>query len=308
MCKDTGHCMFCTNHTLRCTRTKLKNNKSELKGKNNMYDYERLEQYALKISSRIGFAPKVGIVLGSGMGEIADKINAVYTFAFNDISGFPMSTVEGHAGQFVFGYIQDVPVVCMQGRIHYYEGYSMEEVVLPIRFMAIMGVEILLLTNAAGGINPDYNVGDIVLLTDHISTFVPNPLINKNIDSLGVRFPDMSHVYDEKMRDTMKEIAKQNGIEVKEGVYIQFTGPSYETPAEIRMAAALGADLVGMSTACEAIAAKHAGMKICGISHVTNAAAGLSDKELSHEEVQQAAKQCENKLETLISGFCKTLK
>ena len=179
-----------------------------MKGTDIMYNYEILEQYALKISSRIGFAPKVGIVLGSGMGDIADKINAVYTFAFNDISGFPMTTVEGHAGQFIFGYIEDVPIVCMQGRIHYYEGFSMEDVVLPIRFMAIMGVETLILTNAAGGINKDFDVGDMVLITDHISTFVPNPLINKNVDSLGDRFPDMSCVYDEKIRNTMKDISK----------------------------------------------------------------------------------------------------
>ena len=279
-----------------------------MKGTDIMYNYEILEQYALKISSRIGFAPKVGIVLGSGMGDIADKINAVYTFAFNDISGFPMTTVEGHAGQFIFGYIEDVPIVCMQGRIHYYEGFSMEDVVLPIRFMAIMGVETLILTNAAGGINKDFDVGDMVLITDHISTFVPNPLVNKNVDSLGERFPDMSCVYDEEIRNTMKDISKENGIDIKEGVYIQFTGPSYETPAEIRMAAALGADVVGMSTACEAIAARHAGMKVCGISHVTNKAAGLANKELSHRDVQDAALKSADKLEKLIWGYCRTLK
>lgn len=273
-----------------------------------MYNYEMLEQYAQRISAKIGFAPKVGIVLGSGLGDIADKINVVYTTAYTDISGFPMSTVEGHVGQFIFGYIEDVPVVCMQGRVHYYEGYSMEEVVLPIRFMAIMGVENIIITNAAGGITEGLEVGDILLITDHISSFVPNPLINKNIDSLGVRFPDMTEVYDKGLRDIVKKTASENGIGIKEGVYIQFTGPSFETPAEIRMAAKLGADVVGMSTACEAIAARHAGMKVCGMSYVSNAAAGLSDKQLSHEDVQKASSLSVSKLEALIKGVCKTFK
>ncbi len=273
-----------------------------------MYDYERLEQYALKISSRIGFAPKIGLVLGTGLGEFAEKINTVYEVAFTDLSGFPVSTVEGHAGHFLFGYFEDVPVVCMQGRVHYYEGYSMEEVVLPIRFMAVMGVESIILTNAAGGINPDYKVGDIMLIKDHIASFVPNPLINKNVDSLGVRFPDMSNVYDEQMRSVMRNVAQQNGLPLKEGVYIQFTGPSFETPAEIRMAALLGADAVGMSTACEAIAARHAKVKVCGLSYISNPAAGLSDKELSHEDVRWASKFSEENVEKLLRGYFRSIK
>ena len=272
-----------------------------------MYNYEMLEQYAQRIGAKIGFAPKVGIVLGSGLGDIGEKIHVVYTCAYSDISGFPMATVDGHAGQFIFGYIEDVPVVCMQGRVHYYEGYSMEEVVLPIRFMAVMGVESIVITNAAGGIAEGLEVGDIVLLTDHISSFVPNPLINKNVDSLGERFPDMSEVYDKGLREIIKKTASENGIDIKEGVYIQFTGPSFETPAEIRMAAKLGADVVGMSTACEAIAARHAGIKVCGLSYVSNAAAGLSDKQLSNEDVLKASRLCSSKFEVLIKGICKAL-
>ncbi len=273
-----------------------------------MYDYERLEQYALKISTRIGFQPKVGIVLGTGLGDLVEKIDAVYEVAFTDLSGFPVSTVEGHAGHFIFGYFEDVPIVCMQGRVHYYEGYSMDDVVLPIRFMAVLGVESVILTNAAGGINKDFNVGDIMMIKDHIATFVPNPLIGKNVDQLGVKFPDMSKVYDDKIRETFITVAKQNGIPIREGVYIQFTGPSFETPAEIRMAAALGADAVGMSTACEAIAARHAKVKVCGLSYISNQAAGITDKELSHEDVRWASKFSAENVEKLLRGFFRSIK
>ena len=279
-----------------------------MKGRDHMYDYERLEQYALKISTRIGFQPKVGLVLGTGLGDFVEKIEAVYEVAFTDLSGFPVSTVEGHAGHFIFGYFEDVPIVCMQGRVHYYEGYSMDDVVLPIRFMAVMGVESVILTNAAGGINKDFNVGDIMVITDHIATFVPNPLVGKNIDQLGVKFPDMSKVYDEKMRETFVTVAKQNGIPIREGIYIQFPGPSFETPAEIRMAAVLGADAVGMSTACEAIAARHAKVKVCGLSYISNQAAGITDKELSHEDVRWASKFSAENVEKLLRGYFRSIK
>ena len=179
-----------------------------------MYDYERLEQYAEKISTKIGFQPKVGLVLGTGLGDMAEKIETVYEVPFTSLNGFPVSTVEGHVGHFLFGYMEDVPIVCMQGRVHYYEGYSMEDVVLPIRFMATMGVESIILTNAAGGINKDFNVGDIMVITDHISSFVPNPLIGKNVDHFGVRFPDMSNIYDKQMREIFVNVAKQNGADL----------------------------------------------------------------------------------------------
>ena len=273
-----------------------------------MYDYERLEQYALKISTRIGFQPKVGLVLGTGLGELAEKITVVYEVPFTSLSGFPVSTVEGHIGHFLFGYLEDVPIVCMQGRVHYYEGYSMEDVVLPIRFMAVMGVESVILTNAAGGINPEFNVGDIMVITDHIATFVPNPLIGKNIDQLGVKFPDMSKIYDEQMRQAFVTVAKQNGIPVREGVYIQLTGPSFESPAEIKMCGILGADAVGMSTACEAIAARHAKVKVCGLSYISNLAAGLTDKELSHEDVRWASKFSAENVEKLLRGYLRSIK
>ena len=279
-----------------------------MKGRDHMYDYERLEQYALKISTRIGFQPKVGLVLGTGLGDLVEKIEAVYEVAFTDLSGFPVATVEGHAGHFIFGYFEDVPIVCMQGRVHYYEGYSMDDVVLPIRFMAVMGVESVILTNAAGGINKDFNVGDIMVIKDHIATFVPNPLVGKNVDQLGVKFPDMSKVYDEKMRETFVTVAKQNGIPIREGIYIQFPGPSFETPAEIRMAALLGADAVGMSTACEAIAARHAKVKVCGLSYISNQAAGITDKELSHEDVRWASKFSAENVEKLLRGYFRSIK
>ena len=273
-----------------------------------MIDYEALRGYVEKIGSRIGFAPKIGIVLGSGLGELADKMQSVYSISYMEIEGFPVSTVEDHVGQYVFGYIEDVPVVCMQGRVHYYEGYSMEEVVLPIRFMGMLGVEQVILTNAAGGISADFDTGDIVLLSDHIATFVPNPLIGyKAVDSAD-RFPDMTQVYDKGMREVMKSVAKEQNTTVKEGVYIQLTGPSYETPAEIKMAGLLGADIVGMSTACEAITARHAKMKVCAISYVSNPAAGLGDVPLSHEDVKKQAKKTAGTVAKLIKGYCKAVK
>ena len=273
-----------------------------------MIDYEALRGYVEKIGSRIGFAPKIGIVLGSGLGELADKMQSVYSISYMEMEGFPVSTVEDHVGQYVFGYIEDVPVVCMQGRVHYYEGYTMEEVVLPIRFMGMLGVEQVILTNAAGGISADFDTGDIVLLSDHIATFVPNPLIGyKAVDSAD-RFPDMTQVYDKGMREVMKSVAKKQNTTVKEGVYIQLTGPSYETPAEIKMAGLLGADIVGMSTACEAIAARHAKMKVCAISYVSNPAAGLGDVPLSHEDVKKQAKKTAGTVAKLIKGYCKAVK
>ena len=273
-----------------------------------MIDYEALRGYVEKIGSRIGFAPKIGIVLGSGLGELADKMQSVYSISYMEMEGFPVSTVEDHVGQYVFGYIEDVPVVCMQGRVHYYEGYSMEEVVLPIRFMGMLGVEQVILTNAAGGISADFDTGDIVLLSDHIATFVPNPLIGyKAVDSAD-RFPDMTQVYDKGMREVMKSVAKEQNTTVKEGVYIQLTGPSFETPAEIKMAGLLGADIVGMSTACEAITARHAKMKVCAISYVSNPAAGLGDVPLSHEDVKKQAKKTAGTVAKLIKGYCKAVK
>ncbi|MGN0594935.1 MAG: purine-nucleoside phosphorylase [Hominimerdicola sp.] len=254
-----------------------------------MTAYEKLHKCYECVKAKIDFKPEIALVLGSGLGDYAESIDVKYTLSYTEIEGFPTSTVEGHKGQFVFGYVNEVPVVIMQGRVHYYEGYAMEDVVLPARLMAMMGAKVLFLTNASGGINADFSAGDFMLISDHISSFVPNPLVGKNIEQLGTRFPDMSNVYNPELRNIIRNTAKELDIKIQEGVYLQFTGPSFETPAEIRMARVLGADAVGMSTAVEAIAANHAGMKVCGISCVANLAAGMTNNPLTHAEVQECA-------------------
>lgn len=251
--------------------------------------YQKVVECYDSIKERIPFRPKVALVLGSGLGNYADTMEVRGEIAYSEIKNFPVSTVPGHAGKFIFGYVKNVPVVCMKGRVHYYEGYPVTDVVLPTRLMKMMGAEILFLTNASGGINPEFGVGSFMLIKDHISCFAPNPLVGANIDELGVRFPDMSKVYDEKLQEVIRNTADTNGIPLKEGIYVQLTGPSFESPAEIRMLRTLGADAVGMSTVVEAIAANHMGMKICGISCVANLAAGMTDQPLTHEEVQAAA-------------------
>ena len=239
--------------------------------------------------SGIDSAGKKALVLGSGLGGFAEALDVVCEVPYSDIPGFPVSTVPGHAGKFIFGHLDGVPVVCMQGRIHYYEGYELSDVVLPARLMHLLGAEILFLTNASGGVNPEFDAGDFMLMTDHIMLFFPNPLVGPNIEELGTRFPDMSHVYDPELCEVIRSVAKEAGIALREGVYCQLTGPCFETPAEVRMLGVLGADAVGMSTAVEATAARHCGMRVCGISCVCNKGAGLSPTPLTHEEVQAAA-------------------
>lgn len=251
--------------------------------------YEKLQKCVKCVREQTDFVPKVAIVLGSGLGDYANDIKVVKEIEYSSIEGFPVSTVPGHAGKFIFGYVDKVPVVCMKGRVHYYEGYPISDVVLPTRLMALLGAKILFLTNASGGANRNFNAGDFMLIKDHIAAFVPNPLIGANIDELGTRFPDMSHVYDEDLQEIIRKTAKENDIALQEGVYVQLTGPSFESPADIRMIQAIGGDAVGMSTVVEAIAANHMGMKICGISCVCNLAAGLSPTPLTHDEVQEAA-------------------
>lgn len=263
--------------------------------------YEKVKRCYDSIAEKIKFKPKVAIVLGSGLGDYADDIQVEAELDYSEISEFPISTVPGHAGKFVFGYVKGIPVVCMKGRIHYYEGYSISDVVLPIRLMKLMGAEILFLTNASGGINPDFGAGDFMLIKDHISCFAPNPLVGKNIDEFGTRFPDMSQIYDRKLMDTIRHVARENEILLREGIYLQLTGPSFESPAEIRMLRTLGADAVGMSTVVEAITANHCGMKICGISCVCNLAAGMTENPLTHEEVQEAANQAAPRFKRLIT-------
>lgn len=254
-------------------------------------EYKRIMACVECIQKKVNFQPKVALVLGSGLGDYGDNIDIRYRVDYAEIDNFPISTVEGHQGRFLFGYIKDVPVVVMQGRIHYYEGYSMSDVVLPIRLMHLMGAEILMLTNSSGGLNPAFVPGDLMMITDQISTFVPSPLIGKNIDELGTRFPDMTHIYDRSLQQMIRDVAKDMDFSLKEGVYIQFTGPNYESPAEVQMARLLGADAVAMSTACEAVAAKHMGMRICGISCISNMAAGITGQPLSHEEVKAAGER-----------------
>ena len=252
-------------------------------------NYEKLMKCFECVQQKITFKPEIALILGSGLGDYADTMEVVETLDYHDIEGFPVSTVPGHKGRFVFGYAGGVPIVAMQGRVHFYEGYKPQDVVLPIRLMKLMGSKVLFLTNAAGGINRSFNAGDFMLITDQISMSVPSPLIGENIDELGVRFPDMSEVYSRRLRKIIENSAVTAGIPLRKGVYIQTTGPQYETPAEIRAYERLGADAVGMSTAIEAIAARHAGMEICGISCISNLAAGISVNPLTHAEVQETA-------------------
>lgn len=251
--------------------------------------YDKLLKCYESVREKTDFQPKVALVLGSGLGDYAENIKIEATLDYHDIEGFPVSTIPGHKGRFVFGYIGDVPVVIMQGRVHYYEGYPIQDVVLPARLMKMMGAEVLFLTNAAGGVNFDFHAGELMLITDHIASFVPSPLIGANIEELGVRFPDMSNIYDRELQELIRSTAKKCDIPLREGVYLQLTGPAYESPAEVRMCRTLGADAVGMSTACEAVAANHMKMKICGISCISNLACGMTDRPLSHAEVQEAA-------------------
>ena len=251
--------------------------------------YEKLEQCFQSVRKRTDFVPKVALVLGSGLGDYAEEIQIETTLSYEEIEGFPVSTVPGHKGRFVFGYVGQVPVVIMQGRVHYYEGYSITDVVLPIRLMKLLGAEILFLTNAAGGVNPKFHPGDFMMITDQISSFVPSPLIGANVEELGERFSDMSEIYDKCLQALLLNVAEDLELPLQKGVYIQLTGPNYESPAEVRMCRLLGADAVGMSTACEAVAANHCGMKICGISCITNLACGMSDTPLNHKEVQEIA-------------------
>ena len=263
--------------------------------------YDKLMKCYESIKDRIPLEPKVAIVLGSGLGDYGNEIKTVGTLPYSEIDGFPVSTVPGHKGQFIFGYVGDVPVVCMQGRVHYYEGYDISDVVLPTRLLHLMGAKVLFLTNASGGINLTFGAGDFMMITDHISLFAPNPLIGQNIEELGTRFPDMSSVYDKELCDIIRSTAWDLDINIKEGVYAQLTGPSFESPAEIRMLKTLGVDAVGMSTVVEAIAANHCGMRICGISCVCNLAAGLSENPLTHEEVQAAAAEAAPKFKKLVT-------
>ena len=251
--------------------------------------YEKLMGCVNDVKKKVDFTPKVALILGSGLGDYANDIQVEASINYSDIEGFPVSTVPGHKGRFIFAYVNQVPVVIMQGRVHFYEGYSMQDVVLPVRLMKLLGAEILFLTNAAGGVNYEFQAGDFMLITDQIANFVPSPLIGPNVDELGPRFCDMSEIYNKDLQKIIEHAAMEENIPLKKGVYIQLTGPNFESPHEVKMCRVLGADAVGMSTACEAIAANHMGMKICGISCISNLGCGMSDEPLSHKEVQETA-------------------
>lgn len=262
---------------------------------------ERINACVRAVREKTDFVPRVAVVLGSGLGGFAENMEAAAEIPYHALPHFPVSTVSGHAGRLFFGNIAGVPTVLMQGRVHFYEGYPMDEVVFPVRLMRALGAKTLLLTNAAGGIRPDLSPGSLMVIRDHISSFVPSPLRGKNLE-MGERFPDMSAVYSERIRSIIGEVAKEKGIKVCEGVYLEAAGPQYETPAEIQMFARLGADAVGMSTAVEAIAAVHAGMCVGGISCISNFAAGLGKEPLSHAEVKKAAEEARPRLESLMLG------
>lgn len=269
--------------------------------------YEKLLKCYESVRAKVNFKPQVALVLGSGLGDYAEQIRILETLDYHEIEGFPVSTIPGHKGRFVFGYVGEVPVVVMQGRVHYYEGYNIQDVVLPARLMKLMGAKVLFLTNAAGGVNYDFHAGELMMITDHISSFVPSPLIGPNMDELGVRFPDMSNVYDRELQEIIEKTAEKLQIPLRKGVYLQLTGPAYESSAEVRMCRTLGADAVGMSTACEAVVANHMGMKICGISCISNLACGMTEQPLSHKEVQEAADKVAPLFQALVTETIKEI-
>ena len=251
---------------------------------------ERINKAYEYLSLKLGDKrPELGLILGSGLGVLADEIENPICIPYSDIPSFPVSTVEGHSGQFVFGQLQGKTVLAMQGRFHYYEGYSMQEITIPVRVMSKLGIEKLIITNAAGGVNQSFKPGDLMIINDHINFSGDNPLIGPNLDEFGPRFPDMSSPYNEEMISVLKNVGKEQNIKLVEGVYFYSQGPSYETPAEVRMARICGADAVGMSTVPEVIVGVHAGIKILGISCITNMGSGILDQPLDHDEVMETA-------------------
>ena len=267
-------------------------------------DFDLCKQCAKFIKDKIGdFVPEIGIVGGSGLGSLFDAVEIQAGIDYGDIPEFPCSTVEGHSGKFLFLEYKGKKIVFMQGRIHYYEGYTMQQTVMPIVVMKMLGIKTLILTNASGGVNPEFEAGDIMVISDHISSFVPSPLVGKNDERLGERFPDMTEIYSKKYQSILCRIATENNIAIRKGVYVQASGSNYETPAEVRMFYRLGADAVGMSTAAEAMVGKYLGLDICGLSIVTNKACGLCDRPLSHTEVQQTAETATAKVALLIEKF-----
>lgn len=259
------------------------------------------------LMERVNNQPEMGIILGSGLGGFAEVMEEKVSIPYRDIPHFPVSTVEGHKGELVFGRVNGKSVMAMQGRFHYYEGYSMQEVTFPVRVMQVLGVTGLIVTNASGGINPSYRPGDLVLIKDHLNFMGENPLRGANLSSLGPRFPDLSEGYDLEWRQKALTVAREAGIHPQEGIYAAMSGPSYESPAEIRFLRTVGADLVGMSTVPEVIVANHGGMRVLGISCVTNMAAGILPQRLSHAEVMETAERIEKQFIRFVQGLVRIL-
>lgn len=264
---------------------------------------KKIKETASYLRNRIQILPKVGIVLGTGLGELATQITDRQEIPYQEIPNFPVSTVEGHSGKLIIGKLGGVLVLAMQGRFHYYEGYSMKEVTFPVRVMKELGVKTLLLSNAAGGMNPEFEIGELMIIRDHINLFPEHPLRGRNYDELGVRFPDMSQPYDATLREKAKAIAARHGIRVKEGVYVGTQGPSFETPAEYKFFSVIGGDAVGMSTVPEVIVAVHAGIKVFAMSIITDLGIPGKIVEVSHEEVQRIA----NKVQPYMTQIMKEL-
>lgn len=259
------------------------------------------------IMSKINVYPRIGMILGSGLGDMADLIENPTYLNYSEIPNFPISTVEGHKGRLVIGELEGKVVVAMQGRFHFYEGYELDEVTFPIRVMKSIGVETIIITNAAGGVNENFKPGDLMIIKDHINFTGKSPLLGKNWDDLGPRFLDMSKAYDTELINVAKITSKELGISLKEGVYMWFSGPTYETPSEVKLARILGADAVGMSTVPEVIVARHSGIKVLGISCITNMAAGIFDKPLNHEEVVETSTRIRGVFQSLIMGIVKNI-
>ncbi|MEG1002469.1 MAG: purine-nucleoside phosphorylase [Clostridium sp.] len=253
------------------------------------------------------YKPEIGLILGSGLGSLADLIEEPEFYPYEELPNFPVSTVQGHEGRLVIGKLEGKVVVAMQGRFHFYEGYSMQVITFPVRVMKMLGVEKLIVTNAAGSVNTEFKPGDLMIITDHINYSGANPLIGKNLDDFGPRFPDMSSAYSPRLRAIAKETAKNLGIDIKEGVYTMFSGPTYETPAEVKMARIFGSDAVGMSTVPEVIVANHSGMEILGISCLTNMAAGILDQPLNHAEVIETSNKVKKSFMALTRELIKNL-
>lgn len=270
--------------------------------------YEKLLKCVASVRKKTDFVPKVALVLGSGLGNYGETIKVETMVDYKNIEGFPVSTAPGHKGRFIFGYVDDVPVVCMQGRVHSYEGYEMTDVVLPIRLMKLLGAEVLFVTNAAGAVKTGFKAGQLMLITGQNTMMVPSPLIGPNIDELGPRFPDMSQIYDLELQKIARKCAMELNIDLQEGVYFQDRGPQYETPQEINMVRTLGGDAVGMSTGVEAIAANHMGMRIIGISCLSNLAAGISPNPLTEEEVLIAGAEVAPRFTALVTEIIKNIK